>query len=226
MNEFKETVERITNTIEAVLKNCVCSPGRCLSTSALVREFLERAGFDAEIWTGSTDYISRKGVRLIEENLLDIEDGENTPERVRTLRRHKPQGLRIISCRANERPQATDLGGHVCVVAGKEGRWLFIDPTSGQFARDDRGKGGKHEVVVPPKFITEIASPAAAKRIVHHIKRRTYGLYRAGAIDALSAPRFEDPDGYHDLNPRRLAHVYDAIGGALVSLVDLHSRVA
>lgn len=210
-----KTIERVVNVVNQVLRNSQYNDRRCMATSALVRHFLERLGFTAALWTGSVDYLSRKGVRLVEDGVFDLEERNITPARVQQIRKYEARGLRVISCRVNERPDKNDLGGHVCVVAEANGHRFFIDGACGQFAKDDRGAGAKHEVSVPARFIAQINTATGAYRVVHHVKRKTYGLYKAGRIDALAEPRFEIPDGDHDLNPRRVPTIYHQIAAAL-----------
>lgn len=214
-NNARTQIERVADVVNQVLTAHGYSERRCMAASAQVGHFLEQTGFTVMLWTGSVDYLSRRGVRLIEDRLFDMEEKNITTKRLREIRRYEAQGLRVISCRVNERPDDNDLGGHVCVVAQHDNQCFFIDPTSGQFARDDRGKGAKHAVHVPAKFITQLTSANEAGRVLHHIKRRTWGLYKAGRIDALADQKFKDPSGDHDLNPRRIPAVYREISAAL-----------
>lgn len=213
-----EQLTGIVKTVHEALSRTRLSPRRCMYTCSVLMSFIGYKGFEIWYWQGSAIWYNRKHVELMQSG-YDFSALAELPEAKRNKRLDalERRGARSVYCLAN-RPEADfDLGGHLCLIAQKDGRTYFIDPTAYQFRRHPESNKRPGEIKAPDFLIAEIDHTETPDINYMHPYEGGLGVYQHVPLDRMrEIAKTKHRDlANTDMNPNRHPDLYAHIAKLL-----------
>ena len=202
----RDRLSHLVGVIHEALEQKGLTSERCLFATTILIDLAVRIGFESYRWEGSAIWYNRKYIE-IKNSGYDFKGLAKLPpeKREKRLQALEKKGMRSIHCLANEGDLNVDLGGHLCVVASKNGHSYFIDPTCHQFKRTPKLPELPGSILAP-KYIVSIIDHTTTPEINFlHPYNGGMGVYLHEPVNRyrqmMALPETERADT--DLNPRR-----------------------